>query len=458
MATNEFAILAVLFSPPLPMKSRLSQPHVWSNWSGAVRCEPNHCAEPLTIEEIQAEVVRAGDEGQRLRVIGGGGSFSPLCATDDNHMSLRRFSGIEAVDVQRSRVWLRAGTSLRRVHALLADRELALENAPSYDRATIAGAISTASHGSGLAFGNLSSLVTGLRLVLADGSRRTCSREHQPELFDAARVSLGALGVITHVELQCVDHYRLRVQSKRATFGETLMRLTELRREHRNFEIHWSPYANIVRQRYADEVRAAASRSLTLHAARTLFHEQIVLRGLHLLARRSAHAAEKAGRLLADSIPSDSSIRNAEHAYRIVRRTRVQHLEYALPVEAAHDTLRRLERLLEHSPSRVHVPIEVRFVRGDDAWLSPHYQRDSVCITVPAYRDVPHADYYAALTALFGAAGGRPAWSSAHTLAAAELRPRYPRFDDFLALRAELDPLGLFLNPHLGRIFGAALR
>lgn len=440
------------------MMKRLDHPPVWHNWSDTARCEPNHCAEPVTLEEIQAEVVRAADEGERLRVIGSGASFSPLCVSDDNHMSLRHFSGIESVDVQRSRVWVRAGTTLRRLGSELANLELALENAPSWDRVTIAGAIATGSHGSGLAFGNLASLVTGLRLVLADGTVRSCSREQHPELFDAARISLGALGVITHIELQCIDHYRLCVRSQRASFGETLNRLTELRREHRNFELHWFPYANMVRQRYTDEVRSAPSSAFTLHRARTAFHEQIVLRSLRTLARRSPQAAEYAGKLLANGIPPDSSVRNAEDAYRVPRRTRVEHLEYALPLEAADTCLRQLERVLHAMTLRVHVPIEIRFVRADTAWLSPHYQRDSVCISLPAYRDVAHVDYYAAATELFDRVDGRPHWASAHDKTAAELRALYPRFDDFCQLRAELDPRGLFLNPHLARVLGVTLR
>lgn len=431
---------------------------VWHNWSGTVRCEPNHCAEPVTLEEIQAEVVRAADEGERLRVIGSGASYSPLCASDDNHLSLRHFHGIESVDVQRSRVWVRAGTTLHRLGSELANLELALENAPSWDRVTIAGAIATGSHGSGLAFGNLASLVTGLRLVMADGTLRSCSREQLPELFDAARIALGALGVITHVELQCIDHYRLRVRSKRASFGETLTRLTELRREHRNFELHWFPYANMMRQRYTDEVRDAPSSAFTPHRARAVFHEQIVLRSLRTLAQRSPQAAEYAGKLLADGIPPDSSVRNAEDAYRIPRRTRVEHLEYALPLDTADSCLRQLERMLHAMDLRVHVPIEIRFVRADTAWLSPHYERDSVCISLPAYRDVAHADYYAAATKLFDRVDGRPHWASAHDKTAVELRALYPRFDDFCQLRAELDPRGLFLNPHLARVLGVALR
>ncbi len=437
---------------------RLSRPRGWSNWSGSVRCEPNWCSEPVTLEEIQSEVLRAAEEGERLRVIGGGASFAPLCWTDDNHMSLRRFTGIEAADVQRNRVWVRAGTRLGRLYEMLAERDLALENGPSIDWPTIGGAIATAAHGSGMACGNLSSFVTGLRLVLADGSVRVCSREREPALFDAARVSLGALGVVTHVELQCVDHYRLRMSSRRASFGETVTRLTELRRDHRNLELHWFPYANIVRQRFGDETREFPDRPLGRQALRGLFYDQVVMRSMRTLARRSPQAAEYAGKLLAARIPAENIVLGAEHAYRLPRRTRVQQLEYAIPIEHAGETLRQLERVVRALDFRVHVPVEIRFVRRDDAWLSPQYERDSVCITLPAYRDRPHSDYYAAATELFDRVDGRPHWASAHDKTVVELRTLYPRFDDFCRLRAELDPRGLFLNPHLARLFGASLR
>ncbi|WP_028079826.1 D-arabinono-1,4-lactone oxidase [Solimonas soli] len=436
----------------------LSRPQGWSNWSGTVRCEPNWCSEPVSLEEIQAEVLRAAEEGERLRVIGSGCSFAPLCWTDDNQMSLRRFTGIESADVQRSRVWVRAGTTLRHLNELLAERELALENGPSTDAPTIAGLIATGSHGSGTAFGNLASMVTGLRLVLADGSVRVCSREQQPELFDAARVSLGALGVVTHIELQCIDHYRLKVTSRRASFGETLARLTELRREHRNLELHWFPYAGVVRQRYADESREAPQPALSVATVRGLAYEQIMLRGMRTLARRSTQAAEYAGKLLAARLPTESCVLDAERAYALPRRTRVQQLEYALPLERAADILRQLERVIRALDFRVHIPIEIRFVRGDDAWLSPQYRRDSVCIALPAYGDRPYAAYFAAVTELFDRSEGRPHWGSAHDKTISDLRPLYPRLDDFCALRRQLDPHGLFLNPHIARLFGANLR
>ena len=437
------------------MKSR---PRLWRNWSGTLQCQPSHCAEPGSLEEIQAEVVRAVDEGERLRVIGSGASVAPLCWTDDNHMSLVRFTGIESADVQRRRVWVRAGTSLQALYELLAERELALEVGPSFSQATIGGAISTATHGSGMAFGNLSSLVTGLRLVLADGSVRELSREQQAQWFDAARVSLGALGVISHVELQCVDHYRLLVAQRRSSFGETLARLTETRREHRNYELHWFPYAGVVLQRSADETRVAPQHPWNLRAARARFFDQLTIRAARRVAQRSPQAAERAGSFVASRIRFRGGVRNAEDAYQTDRITRVLHLEYAVPIEHAVETLRHLERLIRALDFRIHVPIEVRFVRADDAWLSPQYQRDSATITLPAYSELAHSGYFSAISELFDRVEGRPHWVSAHDKTATELQALYPRFDDFRKLRAELDPRGFFLNPHLAKLFGLSLR
>ena len=268
---------------------------------------------------------------------------------------------------------MRAGTTLAELYALLAERDLALEIGPSLSWATLGGAISTATHGSGMAFGNLASFVTGLRLVLADGTTRQCSRDEEPELFAAARVSLGALGVITHVELQCVDHYRLRVVRNRAGFGETLARLTEIRREHRNLELYWFPYQRIVLQRWADETREVPAHPLSLRALARSAQDKLLSTAARRLAQRSPQAAERAGALLVARMGHRSAVLNAEDAYQTSRRSRVLQLEYAIPIARVNDTLRQLERLMQALDFRIHVPVEVRFVRSDDAWLSPQY-------------------------------------------------------------------------------------
>ena len=431
---------------------------IWRNWSGSITCEPNHCARPVNLEQIQAEVLRAAEEGERLRPIGSGLSSSALCWTDDNHLSLDRFSGIESADAQRRRVWVRAGTRLGSLMESLADRDWALENAPDNDTATVAGAIATASHGSGAVFGNLSTLVTGLRLVCADGSIRQCSAEQNPELFNATRVSLGALGIVSHVELQCVDHYRLRLSNRRATLGETLARLEELKRDHRNFEFFWFPYADTVIQRRLDETRDAPSALTPLVALKRQTVDHTLFRAVTEAAQRAPRFTEYASRAITQRVADRNEVLDARAAYPVRRRLRHVQMEYAIPAARVGDTLRQLDRVIRALQFRLPMPVEVRFVRRDDLWLSPQYERDSACISVPAFRQSDYSAYFAAITEIFDRADGRPHWGTVHDKTAAELRALYPRFGDFCTLREQLDPHGVFLNPSLAALLGTLLR
>jgi L-gulono-1,4-lactone dehydrogenase len=438
--------------------NRFPRPRSWTNWSRTVRCEPSYCARPVTLEQIQAEVLRISEDGERLRVIGSGHSFSPLCWTDDNHMALDRFTGIESADFERRRVWVRAGTRLQRLTESLASRGLALENAPDYDQQTLAGALATGTHGSGAAFGNLASLVTGLRLVRADGTVCTLTPESDADAFHAAAVSLGALGVITHVELQCVDDYRLVVSSRSATLGETLQRLPDLRRDHRNSEFFWFPYTDSVVLRRADVTREQPTRLSPVQRQIRRGVDRAVFTSMSQAARRAPIMAEKFGQVASRLVSGRSDVLSARNAYTLRRRNRFQQMEYALPVDRLEPVLRSLDRIIKALHFRVHFPVEVRFVAADAHWLSPHYDRDSACVTVPAYTDVGFRDYFAPIAELMQRYDGRPHWGMVHDLSAAQLRALYPHFDDFCALRREYDPRGLFLNPHLAAIFGEVLR
>lgn len=423
-----------------------------------MRCEPAHCAYPVTVEEIQSEVVRVSEEGERLRVIGSGHSFSPLCWTDDNHLSLDRFTGIESADLERRRVWVRAGTRLRRLVEALADRGLALENAPDFDQQTIAGALSTGTHGSGAAFGNLGSLVTGLRMVCADGSVHALAADHDADLLRAAVVSLGALGIITHVELQCVDDYRLELRTQAATLGETLTRLESFRRDHRNSEFFWFPYTDSVVLRTADVTREQPTRLSPLQYALRRATDRIVFRGMAEAAQRTPRMAEQFGRLATRMVSGRRDVLSARNAYALQKRLPFQQLEFALPVERLAPVLRSLDRIIKALAFRIHFPIEVRFVAADNNWLSPHHGRDSACVSVPAYPDISFEAYFAPIAELMERNDGRPHWAMLHDLRAEQLRALYPRFDDFCTLRRRHDPRGLFLNPHLAALFGENLR
>ncbi len=430
----------------------------WSNWSGTVHCEPSHCAYPINVEQIQAEVLRVAEEGERLRVIGGGHSFSPLCWTDDNHLSLDRFTGIESIDVNTQQVWVRAGTRLRRLAEALGDRRLALINAPDNDQLSLAGALATASHGSGAAFGSLAAQVTGLRMVCAAGSQRSLSATSDPDDFHAAVVSLGALGVITHVELQCVEDYRLHVAHQAATLAETLASLDGWRAQYRNLELFWYPHTDTVIVRHASLTDAMPSTLSPLRNAARAGLDRAVYRTLARTAQRAPLLSERLGRLAVRQVSNRSSIHSARDAYALRQRNRFQQLEYALPQSSLKAVLRSLENVVRALDIRVHFPLEIRFVAKDNFWLSPFYQRDSVCITVPAYTDTAFEKYYALIAELMERHDGRPHWGMVHELSADQLRPLYPRFDDFRAVRRKCDPRGVFLNPHLATLLGEPMR
>lgn len=431
----------------------LKRTYRWQNWSGTVSCEPHHRSRPLGIEEIQSEVLRCAEEGERLRVVGSGHSFSPLCYSDENQMSLDDFSGIESADLERRRVWVRAGTTLRELGTLLFERGLALESLGDIDEQTVAGAISTGTHGSGLSFGSLSSQVTGLKLVVADGTVKTLTRDASGELLDAAALSLGALGVITHVELQCVDAYRLHCQSFRAPLEETLVRLDEYLHGYRNFEFFWFPYSEIAQIKCMDSTRRPANLWQPAKLASDLALENGLMWALSETARRVPALSERISRFAAQRVPVSQSVRDAHQGLATRRLLRYHQTEYSIPLDRLPMAIRQIDRLISALRFRVHFPLHVSFVKADSLWLSPSYQRESAYVAVHMYRGMPYEDYFAAVTDIFDRNDGRPHWGKQHDKTAHELRSLYPRFDDFRQLRQEMDPRGLFLNPHLASLF-----
>jgi FAD-linked oxidoreductase len=439
--------------PLMPHRSRRR----WQNWSHSVTCEPNHTAYPATLEEIQSEVLRCAEEGERLRVVGAGHSFTPLCASDENQMSLAHFTGIETTELTQRRVWVRAGTRLRRLGQLLAERGLAMENLGDDDQQTLAGAVATGTHGSGVRFGNLATQISALRIVKADGSVQTVDAQ-TPELLDAARLALGALGVITHLQLQCVDHYRLLTRSRKMPLDEALGQLDDLQRQHRNLELHWFAHTDTVLLKTRDLSTEPAQQP----RLRSLWRDYAVDNGARWavaeLTRRVPTAGSRLGRVAAWVGEAPATVREAQRAYAVRHLIRYNEIEYSLPVALLPQLLRQIRRLCRALDYGFHFPLEIRFVRADTLWLSPACRRDSVCISLRCYKSLPHPDCVAALTELFDRHEGRPHWGKQHDKTAAALASLYPRFADFQALRAQWDPRGLFLNPYLASLFGVQKR
>lgn len=399
----------------------------WTNWSGSVRCAPRQLAMPDDEAAIIA-LVRglAREPGAELRAVGTGHSFAPLCATDGVLLSLDRLQGIIDVDPARMEATIWAGTELHRLGAPLLAAGLALENLGDIDRQSLGGAIGTGTHGTGQTLGSIPTQVVGLRLVLASGEILDCSAEREPEIFAAARLSLGALGVITRVTLRLLPAYRLHERTWAASFAECLAGLAALIEGNRHFEFFWSPRED-----------ACAMKALNPTTAVT--------------PESPAPPPAAPGRLARYLGPE-----RVDWSYRIFpseRTVRFNELEFAVPAANGPACLRELRSLMQGRHPEVAWPIEYRTLRADDIPLSPAYGRETVTISLHQAHDRPHERFFADAEAIFRNHQGRPHWGKMHRYDVHDLRAAYPGWDQFHAVRQRLDPDGRWLNPYLRCLF-----
>lgn len=426
----------------------------WSNWARSVTCYPAVFAEPDSVDAIRAVLKAARDAQQAVRVAGSGHSFTPLCATDGTLLSLRNYCGVTDVDIAKCRVRVRAGTSLRALGAALAEHGLAMENLGDIDVQGVAGALATGTHGTGVNFGSLATQITGLRLLLADGSELWCSRESELEAFHAARVHLGALGVVTEIELACVPAYRLEYRSSRASLSSVLENLDALQRENRNFECYWFPYTDSVQLKTMNATQAPVSGNQYWRRAVDLVVENGAFWALSAFTRAVPTAAPAICRLEGASVPSHHSVQASHAIYATRRLVKFVETEFSIPVEHLQAALIAIRDCIERECFAVNFPLEIRFVAADDIPLSPAYGRASAYIAAHMYKGMPHAAYFAALTEIFDHYGGRPHWGKIHHKTAADFAKLYPEWQVFQDARRRLDPQGLFLNAHLRQVFG----
>lgn len=427
----------------------------WTNWSGDVTCRPRQVARPRSLAALVDLVQKTALARGKLRVVGAGHSFSPVVATDQTLVSLARLRGLAEVDRDAHAATVLAGTTIRELGGLLGHHGLALENQGDIDAQSIAGAVSTGTHGTGIAFGSLSTQVRALTLVIATGETLTCSPTHEPEIFKAAQVALGSLGVLARVRLQCVPSYILRDVRKNVDLAACLADFEDNCRRHRHFEFWWFPYSDRAATKALDVVPTPRPRSLM----KRVLADKVLETGVFWAASEAVRLLPGLSRPVARfAARAMSETDHADHSHRVfpsARDVRFNEMEYAVPVERGPDCLRELRAYIERGRVRVHFPIEYRVVAADDIWLSPFYRRDSAVVSVHMYAGMPYNDYFAGCEAIFRNHRGRPHWGKIHSLTAHALRDMYPEWDRFHDVRRRLDPDGMFLNEHLTRIFGA---
>lgn len=426
------------------------------NWSRAESASPVEIAHPASVDAVVALVRSAADRGLRVKAIGAGHSFTSIALTDGVLVDLSGLSGVHAVE--GTRVRLGAGTHLHHLPELLAPYSLALANMGDIDRQTIAGATSTGTHGTGIGFGGLATQITAVTLVTGSGDLLRISASERPELFHAARLGLGALGILVELEVECVPAFRLGAVERPGDFDEVLDDWVGLVRGADHFEAYWWPHTDWMSTKTNSRLPADATAPGKSRLS-TWVDEELLGNAAGLLVAKAGHRLpgltprinELVGRIFANSEYTGVS----HEVFTSPRRVRFKEMEYALPLEALPDAVRELRALIDRKGWRISFPVELRAAAADDNWLSTAYGRETSYVAIHRYWREDHRPYFAAAEEIFRAHDGRPHWGKMHTRTAEDLAPAYPRFGAFLAVRDQLDPERVFANAYADRVLGA---
>jgi L-gulonolactone oxidase len=426
----------------------------WHNWAGNQVMEPAGVAHPRGTDEIAAAVKGAVAAGRRVKAIGSGHSFTSIGLTDGVLLQLDRHDALLSLDGDLATV--QAGLPLHRLNAALAEHGRGLVNMGDVDAQTVSGAISTGTHGTGRASASIAAQVAALELVLADGSVVTCSPTERPELFEHARVGLGALGVISTVTFRTEPLFHLHADERPMPLADVLDGYEELVAANDHFEFFWFPHTAVaLTKRNNRTTDAVAPLSRGKAWFEDAFLSNTVFGAVCSVGAVAPRVIPGVNRVSAKALSARTYTDIAPKVFISQRTVRFHEMEYAVPRSALPELFREIQAVIERSGERVSFPIEVRCAPADDIPLSTASGRDSAYVAVHQYRKTPYERYFGSIEKLFGELGGRPHWGKLHNLGAAELRARYPRFDDFLAVRREVDPEGVFRNRYLDTVLGA---
>jgi FAD-linked oxidoreductase len=451
-----------------PMRSDSgSAGQAWRNWAGNVSASPRRVASPGTAAEVAAEVARAAEDGQTIRMTGSGHSFTPAAVTDGVLLRPDRLTAIRSVDSAAGTVTVEAGCPLQVLNAELLARGLSLANMGDIQVQTVAGATQTGTHGTGRDTGGMAAQVAGLELVLADGRIVTCSADSPGggltgadgapvPLLDAARVSLGALGIVTAVTFRVVPAFLLEAREEPMNWTQVISHLDELTADNEHFEFYWFPHSEGCLTKRNNRSDGPAR---PLPRWRYLLDDEFLSNSVFGLTNQL-------GRQIPATIPAINSVAAralgsrtyVDAAYRVFtspRRVRFKEEEYAIPRAALSDVLAEVRSLFQRRDWRISFPIEVRVTPSDDVWLSTAYGRDSAYIAIHVFHSAPHEQYFTDVEAVMTSVGGRPHWGKMHTRDAEYLTSAYPRMSEFAALRDQLDPDRRFANAYLRQVLGS---
>jgi L-gulonolactone oxidase len=432
----------------------VSERREWRNWAGDQVCLPAERVAPRDRDELAAAIGAATEAGRKVSVTGSGHSFTEAAMTDGMMIDIGALSGVSDADPASGLVKVGAGTVLADLNEELDRVGLALENLGDIAVQTVAGAISTGTHGTGANFRNLSSQVVEVELVTGNGEVRVLG-DPDGDLLRAARVGIGALGAISAVTLRCVPAFVLQIVSKPLPREEVLDTFFERAEANDHFELFTFPYADsalvLERHRTDSEPRPRGRVGAYLN---DIVLENWALGAFSGAGRAIPAAIPLLSRIAARLAAGGRVVDRSDRVFASERRVRFTEMEYGVPRENGPEAARRVVEWVRAKRYPVFFPIEMRVAAGDDALLSPSHDRDTTYIAVHQYRGMEWRPYFEAVEAIMDEYGGRPHWGKRHFQTAETLAPRYPRWDAFAAARDELDPGRVFGNEYAARVLG----
>ncbi|MGW9628021.1 D-arabinono-1,4-lactone oxidase [Microbacterium sp. NPDC055521] len=430
----------------------------WQNWGRTVRAHPRDVVCPTSVEQVCEIVATAARSGRRVKAVGAGHSFTAIAKADDVQMSLDGLSGLRSVDSAQQTVTLGAGTRLHEIPALLAPLGLAMENLGDIDTQSIAGAVSTGTHGTGSRFRGIAAQIAGVTLVTGRGEVMRVDAEHSPQLLPAVAVGLGALGILVEVTVRCVPAFDLRARERAEPLAAVLDTIESRVRDADHFEFFWFPHTETALTKMNTRVSAGEGRA-PLQPVRRWFDETLMANGMFratcALGRLSPAAVPTINRAAA-WLSGERTFSDVSSRVFATRRTvRFTEMEYAIPADQVVPAFIEVQDAIARGGWRITFPVEVRFAAADELWMSTAYQRPSAYIAVHRAVGEDPQPYFRAVEQIMRARGGRPHWGKLHGRAAADLAEAYPRFAEFREVRNDLDPQRVFANRYLERVLGS---
>jgi FAD-linked oxidoreductase len=416
---------------------------LWRNWSGSVTAQPSHLARPTSRAEL-ASIVRAA---ARVRVVGAGHSFMPLCATEGVLLQLDALDERLQIAADGRSAWAPAGWSLQRLTQALWDAGYSLPNQGDVNPQSLAGAIATGTHGTGAHLGSLATFAQAFELMLADGRVVECDAQQQPELFQAQRLSLGLLGIAVRIRIEVLPAFHLEEKIQRWPLAKTLEQFSATALAHRHAEFFVFPYADTVILKTLEPTAAEGS----FREPRA--GEEAVFRGCCVLSSAVPTLTGPLQRQLMKLVQPTRRVGPAHRIFPSERTVRFEEMEYEVPRDAGLTTLWEIIQYVRRRRLPVSFPFEFRWTAGDELWLSPFNHGPSASLSIHQYARMPWNELFAQIEPILRAAGGRPHWAKRHTLSARDVFALYPQAARFVKVRDRVDPDGKFTNPHLAELF-----